>query len=118
MRRSGTGSGGGFGSSNVRHTSAPKVEPRARGINPSAVNELGNLVGDHATHSAKSTGYRGEPLIRGPGYNNPQGPTNMALSGPGAGRTLHGPSGSQGCHGTPNPGNPTPNPRHDALENE
>src|SRR5215469_16999617 len=86
-----------------RHTIAPKREPRSRAINPSAVNQLGAMLGDKVTHVPGSTGYRGEPLVRGPGYNNPQGPTNMALSGPGAGRKTYG-SGSQSTHGAVSPG--------------
>jgi hypothetical protein len=105
MRRSGTGSGGGYGSSNVRHTSNPKAEPRARAINPSATNLLGNHIGDHVTHSGKSTGYRGEQLIRGAGYNAPVGPANMMPSGPGSGREVMR-SGQQGQHGSPARGAP------------
>jgi hypothetical protein len=90
---------GGLHSRQVRHTSAPKVEPRSRAINPSGVNQLGNLVGDHVTHSGKSTGYRGEPLIRGTGYNAPVGPTNMMPSSPGSGREVMR-SGQQGQHGS------------------
>jgi hypothetical protein len=89
---------GGLHSRQVRHTTAPKVEPRARAINPSAVNQLGNFVGDHVTHRGDSTGYRGEPLVRGSGYNNPVGPSSMALSGPGAGREVMK-SGQQSQHG-------------------
>lgn len=117
MRRSGTGSGGGYGSRNVRHTSNPKVEPRANARNPAAVAQYGALVGDHITNKS-STGYRGEPDYVRKGYSNPVGPTNMALSGPGAGRTIYGQSGSQGTHGATNPGSPRPNPRHDALKGE
>jgi hypothetical protein len=108
---------GGLHSRQVRHTTAPKVEPRARAINPSAVNQLGNFIGDHATHSAKSTGYRGEPLVRGSGYNAPVGPTNMMPSGPGSGRKVYG-SGSQSTYGSPAAGNPSPNAQRDALEGE
>jgi hypothetical protein len=46
------------------------------------------------------------------GYNNPVGPTNMALEGPGAGRKVYD-AGSQSTHGATNPGNPRPSPdRH------
>jgi hypothetical protein len=90
----------------------------ARGVNPSAVNQLGNLVGDHVTHTGKSTGYRGEPLVRGPGYNPPQGPTSFNNVGPGKGRTLYGQSGSQGVHGGVASGSPRPNMQRDALDNK
>jgi hypothetical protein len=100
---------GGYGSRNVRHTSVPKVEPRARGQNPSAVAQLGSHVGDHTTNNPKSTGYRGEQLVRGAGYNNPVGPSSMALSGPGSGRNIMK-TGSQAMQGAANPGNPRPVP--------
>jgi hypothetical protein len=106
MRRSGTGSGGGYGSRPVRHVTAPKVEPRARGVNPSAVAQLGEHVGDKVTHVKGSTGYRGEPLVRGSGYSPPVGPTdNVAACGVGGGRTVMK-SGSQqqyGSGGAPEP---------------
>ena len=51
-----------------------------------------------------STGWRPGPLYGGKGYSNPVGPTNMALSGPGAGREVMR-SGGQGQHGAANPGN-------------
>ena len=92
--------GGGLHSRVVKHTRAPKVEPRSRAQNPSAVAQLGEHVGDHVTNRG-STGYRGEPLVRGAGYNTPVGPTNMALQGPGAGKNAIMPAGGQGCHGQP-----------------
>jgi hypothetical protein len=107
MNKSGHRPAGGPHSRNVKHTTAPKVEPRARGVNPSAVNQLGGMVGDHVTHTGESTGYRGEPLVRGPGYNAPVGPTNMMPSGPGGGRKVYA-SGSQGTQGRPARGNPEP----------
>jgi hypothetical protein len=104
MRRSGTGSGGGYGSRNVRHTTAPKVEPKPYAKRPAGVSQLGYSVGDHVTHKGQSTGYKGEAMDRGRGYAPPQGPTNMALSGPGAGREVKR-SGGQGTYGATNPGN-------------
>jgi hypothetical protein len=81
--------GGGPHSKVVKHTTAPKREPRARAINPGGVNMLGNMVGDHVTErGGKGTPYRGEELVRGPGYNAPVGPKNMMPSGPGSGRTV------------------------------
>jgi hypothetical protein len=115
MRRSGIGSGGGIGMNKHRDVRAPKAEPRARSINPSAVAQLGTHVGDKVTHVKGSTGYRGEPLVRGSGYSPPQGPTdNVAACGVGGGRTLYGQSGSQGMHGQPAPGN-APAKNHDIL---
>ena len=105
MRRSGQGSGGGYGSRVVTHSKAPKVEPRPRAQNPSAVAQLGSMLGDKVTHVAGSTGYRGEPLVRGKGYSPPQGPTdNVAACGVGGGRTVMK-TGSQMQYGPPNPGN-------------
>jgi hypothetical protein len=118
MRRSGHVAGGGLHSRVVKHTSAPKVEPRARGVNPSAVAQLGAHVGDHTTNNPQSTGYRGEQLVRGAGYNNPVGPTSLSNNGPkGEGRQVHA-CGSQSQWGTPAAGNPPPNRQRDALENE
>jgi hypothetical protein len=97
--------GGGYGSRPHRDVRAPKAEPRARGINPSAVAQLGAHVGDHITNKA-STGYRGEPLVRGSGYSPPVGPTdNVAACGVGGGRTVMK-SGSQGMTGQPDRGMP------------
>jgi hypothetical protein len=89
----------------VKHSTAPKSEPRAYARNPGAAGQYGQLQGSHVTRGDES-GYRGEPdpLTRR-GYNNPVGPTSMALSGPGAGREVMR-SGGQGCHGTPAQGNP------------
>jgi hypothetical protein len=117
MRRSGTGSGGGYRMNKHRDVRAPKAEPRARAINPGGVNMLGNHVGDHITHVKGSTGYRGEPLVRGSGYSPPQGPTdNVKAVGVGGGRTIYE-YGTQ-CQTGTNPGNPHPNSRRDPLEQE
>jgi hypothetical protein len=106
MRRSGVGSGGGHKMNKVVHSRAPKIEPRPRAINPSAVNQLGNLLGDHVTHAKGSTGYRGENLVRGKGYSGPIGPTdNVKACGVGGGRDVHK-TGSQqqyGSGGAPRP---------------
>ena len=116
MRRSGTGSGGGYGSRNVKHVTAPKVEPRSHRVREPAVAQIGGNYGDHVTRGG-STGCRPGSIYGGAGYSNPVGPTNMALSGPGAGREILR-SGGQGTHGATNPGNPRPNPRREALEGE
>ena len=109
--------GGGLRSRVVKHSTAPKVEPRSRAINPGGVNMLGNHVGDHITHVKGSTGYRGEPLVRGSGYSPPQGPTdNVKAVGVGGGRTIYE-YGTQ-CQTGTNPGNPHPNSRRDPLEQE
>jgi hypothetical protein len=106
MRRSGVGSGGGYKMNKHRDTRAPKSEPRPRAINPSSVAQLGALVGDHVTHKGKSTGYKGEELVRGKGYSGPIGPTdNVKAVGVGGGRTTYH-CGTQDQHGAPAPGNP------------
>jgi len=103
--RSGHRPAGGIGSNKVTHRNAPKAEPRPRSINPSAVNQLGNMLGDHITNKA-STGYRGEELVRGKGYSGPIGPTdNVKAVGVGGGRTTYH-CGTQDQHGAPAPGNP------------
>jgi hypothetical protein len=88
---------GGLHSRVVRHSTAPKVEPRAREMRPAGVSQLGNKQGSHVTHERDSS-YRGERMRGGSGYNNPVGPTNMALEGPGAGCNIM-PAGGQGTHG-------------------
>jgi hypothetical protein len=99
MRRSGTGSGGGYGSRPVTHVRAPKVEPKAYAKNPGGVAQYGSAIGNKITHVAGQTPYRGDPVNIGRGYQPPVGPTdNVAAVGVGGGRTtLH--CGSQGTHG-------------------
>jgi hypothetical protein len=115
MRRSGVGSGGGYRMNKHRDVRAPKVEPRAREMRPAGVAQLGQKQGSHSTHEGDSS-YRGERMRGGAGYNNPVGPTNMALQGPGAGKNAIMPSGSQSCHG-PVAGTRRPQGR-DILNNE
>jgi hypothetical protein len=104
MRRSGTGSGGGIGMNK-------NVEPRvrtgtgSRGTHPGGVAQLGQHVGDKATHgNPKGSGYRGEPLHNDRNFNPVPFGNSVALNvgkgGPGTGREVMA-SGSQGCHGTP-----------------
>jgi hypothetical protein len=106
------------------------VEPRvrtgggSRGTHPGGVAQLGQHVGDKATHgNPKGTGYRGEPLHNNRSFQSGvkfgnEVALNVGKGGPGTGRTLYGQAGSQGTHGSTNPGNPRPNPRRDALEGE
>jgi hypothetical protein len=101
--RSGHRPGGGIASSVVKHSTNPKREPIPHARNPATVAQYGALVGNHATHQGKSTPYRGEPDFTRKGYSPQQGPTSMALSGPGAGREVLR-SGGQGTHGSVNPG--------------
>ena len=108
--------GGGSHSRNVCHTTAPKVEPRSHRVREPAAAQIGGNYGDHVTRGG-STGWRPGSIYGGAGYSNPVGPTNMAVSGPGAGREVMR-SGGQGTHGSVNPGSPRPNPRREALEGE
>jgi hypothetical protein len=108
----------GISSKNVRHSTAPKREPRTHAKHPGGVSQYGGAQGDHVTtHGGGQTGYRGDPVNIGPGYKNPVGPTNMALQGPGAGCNIMK-SGGQGTWGETNPGQPRPNRQRDALSNE
>jgi hypothetical protein len=102
---------GGLHSRVVKHSTNPKAEPRAYARNPAAVSQLGNKVGNHVT-STVNTDYRGDPDFVRRGYNV-VGPTNLAVSGPGAGREVMK-AGGQGTHGAVNPGNP-PAQRGDIL---
>jgi hypothetical protein len=113
MRRSGTGSGGGYGSNKHVDSRAPKVEPRPKAINPGYVSQLGNKVGNHVTDRKRETGYTGEKMSLGRGYATPVGPTNFMVAGPGGGRKVYG-SGSQSTYGQPAPGN-APNKSTDIL---
>ena len=105
MRRSGVGSGGGIGmNKNVRPS--VRTGTGSRGTHPGGVAQLGQHVGDKATHgNSKGTGYRGEPLHNNRSFQTVPFGNEVALNvkggGPGAGRTLYGQSGSQGCHGQP-----------------
>jgi hypothetical protein len=115
MRRSGTGSGGGYGSRNVRDVRAPKTEPRPRAVHPGGVGQLGQKQGSHVTRGEESN-YRGDPFYRGRGYATPVGPTdNVAACGVGGGRKVYA-SGSQGTQGNVSPGNPPPVPDRHIIE--
>jgi hypothetical protein len=103
--RSGHRPGGGLHSRNVRHVTAPKVEPRAHARNPGAVGQYGQMQGTHITHDKESS-YRGEPDYVRRGYNAPVGPTNLALQGPGAGRNVMK-SGQQAQYGSGGPAKPS-----------
>ena len=123
MRRSGTGSGGGHGmNKNVQ----PSVRTGSGSHNarPAGAGQIGLMWGDKATHLKGSTGYTGEKL-HGPSsrdfqpvpFGN-QVALNVKGGGPGAGRTLYGQSGQQGCHGQPASGNPPANAQRHPLDNK
>jgi hypothetical protein len=104
MRKSGTGAGGGIGmNKNVRPS--VRTGSGSRGTHPGGVAQLGQHVGDKATHGdPKGTGYRGEPLHNDRTFQPVKFGNELALNcGPDGrgGRTNHGPSGSQRQWGTP-----------------
>jgi len=109
MRRSGKGSGGGLGmNKNVRVN--VRTGASAKKINKAAVNQLGAHVGDHITEKRNGSGYRGEDLVRGRGYNPAPGygnavALNVGGGGPGKGREVMR-SGSQCLTGPVNRGEP------------
>jgi len=115
--------GGGYGSR--PHVEKPvKTGSGSRNARPAGVAQLGQIQGDHTTNRPGSSGYTGEKL-HGPASRNAQFAPfgneiagNVGRGGPGAGRTLYGQAGSQGTHGSTNPGSPRPNSRREALEQE
>jgi hypothetical protein len=106
-------SGGGITSKNNREVRQRFGNARGNAKNPGGVNQLGAHVGDHITNKRGASGYRGDPMDIGPGYNSGVAfgntlTTNVGKGGPGKGYKLYGQAGSQGCQGPVNPGNPTP----------
>jgi len=102
--------GGGYGSR--QHVEKPvRTGSGSKSTRPAGVSQIGYQVGDHTTNRPGSSGYRGEKP-HSPERNFQPVPfgnqiaTNVGKGGPGTGRTLHGQSGSQGCHGQPAPGGP------------
>jgi len=103
MRRSGVGSGGGIGM-NKNVQPSVRTGSGSRGTHPGGVAQLGQHVGDKATHgNPTGTGYRGEPLHQGRSFQMTKFGNEVALNvgkgGCGTGRTLYGQAGSQGQHG-------------------
>jgi hypothetical protein len=116
MRRSGKGSGGGLGMNKVVHRPHGKTEPRPHARNPARVAQYGQMQGTHITHGKESS-YRGEPDFTRSGYATPVGISDPVKAvGVGGGRTIYE-HGTQ-CQTGTNPGNPRPNPRREALEQE
>jgi hypothetical protein len=100
-----------------------KTGTGSKGTHPGGVAQLGQHVGDKATHGdPKGSGYRGEPLHNNRSFQPVPFGNEVALNvgkgGCGTGRTLYGQAGSQGTHGATNPGNPRPNTYRDPLNNE
>jgi hypothetical protein len=105
--------GGGSGSKVV--TERPvRVGDRARVVNPRAVSQIGQGLGNKATDSAGKTARPAETMY---GAREPKGgpggvplgnevALNVKGGGAGAGRNLYGQSGSNKTYGPTNPGVP------------
>ena len=100
MRRSGQGSGGGFGSKPVTHVKAPKAEPRPHAKSVKAVSQIGTSIGNHITGRGKVLSSTIRAVDAGRGYSPPVGPSdNVKAIGVGGGRTVMR-SGQQAQHGS------------------
>ena len=118
MRRSGVGSGGGYGMN--KNVSPPiRTGSGSHNARPAGVSQFGYSVGDHATNSGRSSGYKGEAL-HGPASRNFQQTKlgnevalNVGRGGPGTGRTVYH-CGTQDMHGQAAAGN-APAKSHDIL---
>jgi hypothetical protein len=114
------GPGGGYGSKQHVKTSI-KTGSGSHSTRPSYVAQLGNKVGSHVTNTG-DTGYRGAKFHDQRNFQPVKFGNSVALNvgkgGCGTGRKLYGQAGSQGQHRNANPGNPPPNARRDALEQE
>jgi hypothetical protein len=95
-KASGYRAAGGIGSKNVVRKPV-RTGAGAKAAHKAGVAQLGQHVGDHVTKSG-ATGYRGEPLYGGAGYNPVKYGNEVALNvgggGAGKGRTVYK-SGSQ-----------------------
>jgi hypothetical protein len=112
MKKSGTGSGGGLGSRNVKEVPMRTGKP-AYGVGPGWASQLGSNIGNHATESGRNLPYRGEKMHDGltpAGGRVKLGNEVSAATkcGVGGSRTLYGQSGSQRTYGPTAPGNPQP----------
>jgi hypothetical protein len=111
MAMKGSG-GGGYGSR--PHVEKPvKTGTGPRSARPAGVAMFGTMQGSHSTVGGGSeTSYRGERLHNDRTFQPVKFGNEVALNvgkgGPGTGRTLHGQSGSQGCHGSPAQGESRP----------
>jgi len=122
VSRGGNQPAGGYGSR--QHVEKPvRTGSGSKSARPAGVSQVGYAVGDHTTNRPGSSGYRGEKL-HSPERNFQPVPfgnevaLNVGKGGCGTGRTLYGQSGTQGVHGSVNPGQPRANRQRDALENE
>jgi len=100
--RSGHRPGGGI-ASRVNVSQSVRTGTGSRGTHPGGVAQLGQRVGDKATHGdPKGDGYRGEPPHQNRSFQPVKFGNEVALNvgggGPGTGRDVHA-CGSQGTHG-------------------
>jgi hypothetical protein len=99
QNKSGHRPAGGISSNKVVHRPHGKTEPRAMAKNPGGVGQFGNLQGAHATNKG-DTGYRGDPVRGGRGYEPPGMISDPVKAvGVGGGRTIYK-SGSQEQYGS------------------
>ena len=116
MAMKGSG-GGGYGSR--QHVEKPvKTGTGNYSARAAGTAQIGIAWGNHRTALGGSeTKYSGERLHnpeRNPSMSVPFGnevALNVGKGGCGTGRNLHGQAGSQGTHGSVNPGNPRPQGR-------
>jgi hypothetical protein len=95
LRQSGSGGG-----AMVRDRPAPKQEPRAYGMNPGGVSQLGGHYGTHVMdRGGKEVQGGAQSIVGGAGYEA-VGPTK-SVPGPGGGRTLYGQCGTVQQYGPP-----------------
>ena len=101
---------GGGSASRVVTEKPQRLGTPARGMHPGGVSQLGEAVGNKITEKRGSSNYRGDPWTDGKKpISTPLGNTVSAATtcGPGGSREVMR-SGTQGQHGSANPGQPTP----------
>jgi hypothetical protein len=118
-------SGGGIQMNKVvQKRESTREKPVTRAVSPAGAAQQGNHFGNHADGRTLSKEPKGaEPLYSGGRSFQPvklgnELATNVAGGGPGAGRTVR-PSGGQGMHGVPAPGemrSPRPGSRDTLAE--
>jgi hypothetical protein len=115
------GSGGGGYGSRPHVEKSVRTGSGSKSTRPAGIAMFGQMQGTHITHG-KESNYRGERLHNDRNFQPVKFGNEVALNvgkgGCGTGRTLYGQAGSQGTHGSVNPGSPRPNTYRDALEQE
>ena len=113
------GSGGGGYHSRPHVEKSVRTGTGSHSTRPGGVGQLGQKQGSHVTRHSDSD-YRGERLHNPAKDFQPvkfgnEVALNVGQGGPGTGREVMS-CGSQGTHGSTNPGNPRPNRQRDAAE--